>query len=257
MSTSKTITVGGKTISRVGLGTNRLENTSANREFLSGAVNAGIGMIDSAHLYTSGESEKTIGAALAPFADDLVIATKGGFHSGAPEKVRAEIEQSLESLNTETIGLWYLHRVDDKVPVEETLGAVKEFVDAGRIEHVGLSQVDAATVELGASVLPIAAVQNGYNLDEREYDSLIDHCEKHEIAFVPFFPLRGGDKSQLEEIGRRYEISAQQVKLAWLLRRSPAVLPIPGTLHLDHLKGNLATLDVELTDEDYAALWPA
>jgi pyridoxine 4-dehydrogenase len=255
MSISKTITVGGKTINRIGLGTNRLENTPQNRSFLEEAVEAGIGMIDSAHLYTSGESERTIGA--ASLGDEVLIATKGGFHSGDPEKVRAEIEQSFTSLGSEKIALWYLHRVDDDVALEETLGAVKEFVDAGRIEHVGLSQVDEATIERGSAVLPIAAVQNEYNLGERGYDGVVDYCEEKGIAFVPFFPLRGGDKKQLEEIASHYDSTAQQVKVAWMLRRSPALLPIPGTLDIEHLKGNIAALEIELSDEDYAALWPS
>lgn len=256
MGIEKTITVAGRTIKRIGLGTNRLANTSENREFLEGAADAGVGMIDSAHLYASGESERAIGATLAPFADDLLVATKGGYHSNDPGKIRAEIEQSLQSLRTETIGLWYLHRVDDDVPLEETLGVVKEFVDSGQIEHVGLSQVDAETIERGATVVPIAAVQNEYNLGERGYDGVVDHCERHGIAFIPFFPLRGGDKARLAAIGDLYEITVQQAKLAWLLRRSDAILPIPGTLDPEHLRDNVGALEIELSDEDYAELWP-
>lgn len=257
MAISKTIKVGSYEINRIGLGTNRLTDSNENHAFLRGAVEAGIGMIDTAHLYASGESERTIGNALAPFPDSLLVATKGGWNSGDPATLKSEIEQSFERLQTETIGLWYLHQLDDDVPVEESLGAVKEFVDAGRIEHVGLSSVDAATIERGSSVVPIGAVQNGYNLGEREYESVVDYCEKKGIPFVPFFPLRGGDKAQLKEMADRYETTPTQIKLTWMLRRSPVVLPIPGTLDPEHLKGNLTALELELSDEDYAALWPA
>ncbi len=251
--TTQTVALGGRELRRVGLGTNRLTNTPENRDFLAGAVAAGVQMIDTAHLYSNGESETTIGAALAPFGEDLCVATKGGFNSGDPETVRQELEQSFERLATDTIDLYYLHRVDPAVPLADTLAPIAEAHEAGRVRNVGLSQVSVEQILLGRSVVPIAVVQNEYSLQERKFDEVVDWCAEQNIVFVPFFPLRGGGKA-VDEIAERLGASAQQVKLAWLLRRSEMMLPIPGTLDPEHLKGNLAALDLDLSDEDYAAL---
>ena len=143
------------------------------------------------------------------------------------------------------------------MPLEETLGVVKEFVDAGRIESVGLSQVDVATIERGAAVLPIVAVQNEYNLGERGYDAVVDHCEEKGSPSSRSSRSAEATGRRSRRSADRYEATAQQIKLAWLLRRSSAMLPIPGTLNLDHLKGNLAALEIELSDDDYAELWPS
>lgn len=256
MSTPRTITLGDQRVNRIGLGTNRLTDTPENRDFLARAVEAGVGLIDSAHLYTGGASERAIGAALAPFPDGLVVATKGGYHRGGsrPERLRAELEESFERLRTDTIALYYLHRVHPGVPLEESLGVLREYRDAGRIRHVGISQVSVAQIERARAVVPIAAVQNEYNLSERKYEEEVDYCEREEIPFVPFFPLRGGNGARLAEVSRPYDATAQQIMLAWLLKRSASIAPIPGTLSLEHLRTNLAALDLELSDEDYAAL---
>jgi pyridoxine 4-dehydrogenase len=251
--TSKTVALGGRELTRVGLGTNRLTDTPENRAFLTGAVEAGVQMIDSAHLYTSGESELTIGAALAPFGDDLVVATKGGYNSGDPQKISAELEHSFESLRVDTIDLYYLHRVDAGVPLAETLAPIAEAHAAGRIRHVGLSEVSVEQILLGRSVVPVDAVQNEYSLQERKHDEVVDFCAEQGIIFVPFFPLRGGGK-RVDEIAERLGATPQQVKLAWFLRRSEVMLPIPGTRDLEHLKLNLAALDLELSQSDYDAL---
>jgi aryl-alcohol dehydrogenase-like predicted oxidoreductase len=227
---SPTISLGEYQLNRIGLGTNRLTDTAENRSFLKAAVDAGVNFIDTAHLYTGGGSESAIGAALAPFADDLVVATKGGYRGGGLEQLRAELELSFERLRTETIALYYLHRVDPEVPLERTLRVLEEYRDAGRIEHVGLSEVSVEEIERARTVVPIAAVQNEYNLSERGHDDVVDFCTEERILFVPFYPL-GGDSSP------------PQIKLASLLERSPVVLPIPGTLSLAHLKENLAALD--------------
>jgi pyridoxine 4-dehydrogenase len=251
-----TITLGDYRVNRIGLGTNRLTDTPENRAFLGAAVDAGVGLIDTAHVYTGGESERTIGAALAPSPDDLVVATKGGYERGGgrPERLRAELEESFDRLRTDSIALYYLHRVDPGVPLEETLGVLREYRDAGRVRHVGLSQVSVDQIERARAVVPIAAVQNEYNLSERTYDDVVDFCERENIPFVPFFPLRGRAPAPLDEIASRYDAPPQQVTLAWLLKRSPCMVPIPGTLSLEHLKTNLAALDLELSDEDYAEL---
>jgi pyridoxine 4-dehydrogenase len=250
---TKTVALGGRELTRVGLGTNRLTDTPENRDFIRAAVEAGVQLIDTAHLYTGGESERTIGAALTPYPDELAVATKGGFNSGDPETIRTELAQSFESLETETIELYFLHRVDASVPLADTLAPIAEAHAAGRIRHVGLSSVSVEQILLGRSVVPVSAVQNEYSLDQRKHDEVVDFCAEEAIPFVPFFPLRGGGK-RVDEIAQRLGATPQQVKLAWLLRRSKMMLPIPGTRDLEHLKLNLAALDLELSDEDYEAL---
>jgi pyridoxine 4-dehydrogenase len=252
----RTITLGDYQVNRIGLGTNRLTDTPDNRDFLRRAVEAGVDLIDTAHLYTGGASERAVGAALAPFPDDLVVATKGGYHPGGgrPERLRAELEESFERLRTDSIALLYLHRVDPRIPLEETLSVLSDYRDAGRIRHVGLSQVSVEQIERARRVVPIAAVQNEYNLSERRHEDVLDFCERENIAFVPFFPLRGLTRAPLEEIASRYEATPQQIMLAWLLKRSASIVPIPGTLSFEHLRANLAALDLELSDEDYVTL---
>ena len=241
--------------SRIGLGTNRLTDTPANRAFLEQAVAAGIDFIDTAHLYASGESERTIGAALAPLPPGLSVAPKGGYNRGVgPAGLRAQIEESFERLRTETIELYYLHRIDPEYSVEALVSVIAEFHASGRITHVGVSEVSVEELELAKLVVPIAAVQNEYNLGARHHDEVLDHCERSETAFVPFFPLRGGDSRAVDEVAAATGATPHQVKLAWLLKRSPAMLPIPGTLSIEHLRENLGALEVELTDEQFERL---
>jgi pyridoxine 4-dehydrogenase len=232
-------------VPRIGLGTNRL--TTAHVDFIREAVAAGVRHIDTAHLYTGGESERAIGEALEG-TDDVLVATKGGFRAGEgrPEVLQAQIEQSLASLRTESIGLYYLHRVDPETPLEESLGAIKDYVDRGAIRHVGVSEVSVEQIEQARRVVPIAAVQNQYNLGDRAHDDVVDFCAREGIAFVPFYPLRGGDAAGA---AARLGVSENTVKLAWLLRRAPVVLPIPGTLSIEHLRENLAALELELEDD--------
>jgi pyridoxine 4-dehydrogenase len=247
------VTLGDREIKQIGLGTNRLTDNEANRSFLKEAVDAGLNFIDTAHVYADGQSEKTIGAALAPFPDNLVVATKAGYRSTALRELRSEIEQSFERLRADRITLYYLHRVNREIPLEESVGVLREFVDAGRIDHVGLSEVSVEQIARAQAVTPIAAVQNEFNLRERKWDQVIDHCESEGILFVPFYPLHG-DSHAVAEVAARHGATANQVKLAWLLARSPNVAPIPGTRSIDHLKENLAALDLELTAEDLEAL---
>ena len=248
--------LGDAEVARIGLGTNRLTNTPENVAFLKEAVAAGLGHIDTAHLYAGGESEVTIGAALPPVPHGCVIATKGGYHpgEGRPEVLQAQIEESLRRLRTDSIALYYLHRVDPETPLEESLGAIKEYWDSGKIRHVGISQVAIDEIERARAVLPITAVQNRYNLSDRTYEDVVDYCAGEGIVFVPFFPLRGEGGRPLAEIAGRHRATPEQIALAWLLRRSPTMLPIPGTLSLEHLKLNLAALDVELSEDEFAAL---
>jgi pyridoxine 4-dehydrogenase len=254
---AKVVKLGDAELARIGLGTNRLTNTPGHVELIRAAVAAGLQMIDTAHSYTGGQSEEAIGEALSPLPDGCIVATKGGGGgpgSGHPEVLRAELEQSLVRLRTDRISLYYLHRVDPQTPIEESLGTIKEYVDRGSVRDVGISEVDVQQIERARRVVPIAAVQNRYNLSERKHDAVVDYCAAEGIAFVPFFPLRGDGGAPLAEIARRHGVTPQQITLAWLLRRSPAMLPIPGTLSLEHLKQNLAALTIELTDAEFEAL---
>ena len=231
-----TFRLAGVDVPRIGLGTNRLTTASEHVRFVRDAVAAGVRHIDTAHLYTGGDSERAIGEALDGAAEDVLVATKGGYRpgEGRPEALSAQIEQSLRSLRTDAIGLYYLHRVDPETPLEESLGAIKAYVDRGAIRHVGVSDVSVEQIERARRVLDVAAVQNRYNLADRDHDDVVDHCEREGIAFVPFYPLRGD--------------GGNAAKLAWLLGRSPVVLPIPGTLSIDHLRENLAAIELGATD---------
>jgi aryl-alcohol dehydrogenase-like predicted oxidoreductase len=246
--------VGELEVARIGLGTNRLTKTPGNVEFIKAAVAAGVQMIDTARLYTGGQSEETIGAALSPIPDGCVVATKGGWSGARPDVLRGEIEQSLRRLLTDCIPLYYLHRVDPETPLEESLGAIKECRDQGKIRHVGVSNVTVDEIERARRVVPITAVQNHYSLSERKDDAVVDHCTREGIVFVPYFPLRGVGGNELTEMAGRHRATPQQMALAWLLRRSPVMLPIPGTLSIQHLKENLAALKVELSDEEFETL---
>ena len=212
-------------------------------------------MIDTAHLYSGGESEQAIGEALSPFPDGVLVATKGGYSgSGSPEAMRSQIEQSFERLRTEVIDLYYLHRVDPDVPMEESLRAIAEYREQGRIREVGISAVSVEQIEAAREVVPVAAVQNHFNLEERDSDDVVDHCEKNGIAFVPYYPLKGDGGRTAKKIAKEHGASKEQIALAWLLHRSPVILPIPGTLSIEHLRDDLGALEIELTDEEFEAL---
>jgi aryl-alcohol dehydrogenase-like predicted oxidoreductase len=225
-----TYRLAGVDVPRIGLGTNRLTTAPEHVAFVRDAVAAGVRHIDTAHLYTGGDSERAIGEALDGAAEEVLVATKGGFRAGEGRRdvLSAQIGESLRSLRTDAIGLYYLHRVDPETPFEESLGTLKDHVDRGLIRHVGLSEVGVEQIERAREIVPVAAVQNRYNASRREHDDVVDHCEREGIAFVPFFPL-GGDGSPTEQ-------------LRWLLGRSPVVLPIPGTRSIEHLRENLALL---------------
>lgn len=249
--------IGTVDVARIGLGTNQLRHTRENVAFIRQAVDAGVQMIDTAHLYAGGESEATIGEALSAVPERCIVATKGGHGgagSGRPDVLRREIEESLTRLRSERLDLWYLHRVDPQTPIEESLGAIREFVDRGIIRHVGISHVDIGQIERARVAVPITAVQNQYNLSDRTYDAVVDYCATQGIVFVPYYPLHGAEGRVLEEIAARRGVTPRQIALAWLLRRSPAMLPIPGTLRLEHLKENLAARSIQLTDAEFEAL---
>jgi aryl-alcohol dehydrogenase-like predicted oxidoreductase len=249
------VKLGSLDVTRIGLGTNRLSKTRDHVAMVRAAVAAGVQMVDTAYSYQGGHSEEAIGEALSPYPEGCVVATKGGGSGGGrPEVLRDELDTSLHRLRTDSISLYYLHRVDPKVPIEESLGVIKKYQDQGIVHHVGISQVDIGQIERARKVVPIAAVQNHYNLSERKYEAVVDYCEAEGIAFVPFFPLRGDGGPAIAEIARRHGATTRQIMLAWLLKRSPAMLPIPGTLSLDHVKENLAAAKIKLTDAEFKAL---
>jgi pyridoxine 4-dehydrogenase len=241
---------------RIGLGTNRLSHTPEHVAFVREAVAAGVNFIDSAYLYVGGESEATIGEALSPLPEGVVVASKGGYRpgEGSPAVLRAQIEESLRRLRTDSIALYYLHRVDPETPLEQSLEVIAEFRERGQIRHVGVSEVSVEQIERARQVVPIVAVQNRYNLAEREHEEVIDYCAAEGMLFVPFFPLRADAPPAVSAIAERHRATPTQIVLAWMLRRSPAMLPIPGTLSLAHVKENLAALEIELTDEEFDAL---
>jgi pyridoxine 4-dehydrogenase len=249
-----TLTLGDTPLTRIGLGTNRLENTPENLAFVRDAVAAGVGMIDTAHTYTGGESEQTLGAALSSSRDRCVVATKGGWTSGRPDVLSSEIEESLRRLRTEAIDLYYLHKPDPETPLEESLAVIAEYRERGAIQHVGVSNVSVDEIERARAVTPIAAVQNHYNLSERRHDDVVQYCADNDIVFVAYFPLRADGGPAAAEIAERHASTPAQIALAWLLQRSPTTLPIPGSLSRGHVRENLAAAEIELSDEELETL---
>lgn len=258
---TSTITVGDLPVKRLGLGTNRIRDNQDGYQLLQKAVELGVNFIDTAHSYAGGESEAAIGNALAPYPPGVVVATKGGMGNGAtPAQLRAELQESLRRLKVRHIDLYQLHRVDPAVPLAESVGALKHMQDEGLIRHIGLSEVTVEQLEEARSIAPIASVQNEYNIAVRRYEDMVDYCTQHNIVFIPWFPLGGlrGDTAQVEcklvPFVQKYGATVQQLAIAWLLKRSPMILPIPGTTSVDHLQSNLAAAAVTLSDEDYQTL---
>jgi pyridoxine 4-dehydrogenase len=234
---------------------------------LQAAVADGVNLIDTADSYGPFVSEELIFQALHPYPDDLVIATKAGFTRagpgdwrpvGRPEYLRQQCELSLRHLGLERIELFQLHRIDPQVPVAESVGELKLLQEEGKIRHIGLSEVSVSELQEAQKTAEIVSVQNLYNLVNRKAEDLLDHCEYQGIAFIPWFPLAtgklAGSGGPLDQIAHEDDASPSQLALAWLLRRSPVILPIPGTSSVAHLKDNLAAATIELTDEQFAAL---
>lgn len=255
MSKTSTALLGDVEVSRIGLGTNRLTSGPENVALVRAAVAAGVGHIDTAHTYTGGESEETIGAALSLVPAGCIVATKGGRNGARPEALRDQIDESLRRLRRDSIELYYLHRVDPQTTLEDSLAAIDEYRERGKIGHVGVSNVGIDEIERALRVLPIAAVQNPYNLAERMHEDVVDYCAAKRIAFVAHSPLRGDGSRVLVEIAEHHGATPAQIALAWLIRRSPTLLPIPGTLSVDHLRQNLAALEIRLSDADFQALY--
>jgi pyridoxine 4-dehydrogenase len=234
------------------------------------AVELGVTFIDTADSYGPVVAEQLIKKALHPYADDLVIATKAGLTRsgpddwrpvGRPEYLRQQVELSLRNLGLERIDLHQLHRIDPKVPLADQVGELKLLQDEGKIRHIGLSEVSIAELEQARTVAEIVSVQNLFNLSNRSAEPLLDHAEAEGIAFIPWFPLATGELSKpggpLDALAREHDATPSQLALAWLLRRSPVMLPIPGTSTVAHLEDNLAAASLQLTDAEFAALTDA
>lgn len=236
------------------------------KQVLKTAVESGVNFIDTADAYGPHTNEVLIQEALSPYYDNILIATKGANQrpgpnkwvpNGHPDYIRSCIEGSLKRLKTEQIELWQLHRIDPNIPVEETLGPVADAVDAGKIKYVGLSEVGIEEIERASKVVPIVSVQNLYNLSDRSWEEVVDYTAEHDMAFIPWFPLASGPekmKDKIESIAGKHDATIAQIALAWLLKRSPNILLIPGTSSLQHLQENLKAGDIELSDEDFEAL---
>lgn len=234
------------------------------KRVLRRAVELGVDFIDTADSYGPDVSEILIGEALAPYKPGLVIATKAGLVRTGPnqwaplgraEYITQEVEMSLRHLKTERLDLWQLHRIDPKTPVEESLGAAKKLQEQGKIRHIGLSEVSVAEIEKARKIVDIVSVQNEYNLTTRKSEDIVDYCEKNKLGFIPWFPVAGGKLvepgGKLDQIAKRHNASVAQLSIAWLLHRSPVILPIPGTSSVEHLEENLKSADLQLSESEW------
>lgn len=227
----------------------------------------GVNFIDTADAYGPDVSEWLIREALHPYPKDLVIATKGGLTRsgpdiwkpvGRPEYLLQQVHKSLRNLGVEQIALWQLHRIDPKVPADEQFDAIRSLLDAKLICHAGLSEVSVEDIKAASKFFDVATVQNRYNLVDRTSEDVLDHCAAQGIGFIPWFPLAAGDLAKpgsiLDTMVGKCSATPGQIALAWILKRSPVMLPIPGTSRVVHLEQNVAAVDITLSDEDFAAL---
>jgi aryl-alcohol dehydrogenase-like predicted oxidoreductase len=274
---SGTVTLGGDLpVHRLGYGSMQLPGPGAWGDakdpdeavrVLRRVVELGVTFIDTADSYGPFVAENLIREALHPYPEDLVIATKAGLTRpgqgtwlplGRPEYLRQQLELSLRHLGVERIDLFQLHRIDPKVRLADQLGELVALQQEGKIRHIGLSQVTVAQLEAARKMATIVSVQNLYNLSDRSSEKLVDYAEANQIAFIPWFPMATGELARpggpLDDIAKGHTATPSQLALAWLLRRSPVMLPIPGTSSVAHLEENVAAAEVSLTDEEFAAL---
>ena len=267
-----TLTIGADLpVHRLGFGAMRLTgeahlDRATAIEIARRAVDLGITFIDTADAYDLGENEKLLAEALHPYPSGVVIATKGGqchpgndwIPLGRPEYLRQQAELSLRRLRLDRIDLYQLHRVDPAVPLADQIGTLRRLQDEGKVRHVGLSEVTVEQLAEAERITPIVSVQNRYNLADRASEDVLEYCERRGIAFIPWFPvapiLRTAAGDPVQEIADRIGATRTQVALAWLLHRSPVMLPIPGTSSRAHLEENVAAADLVLGDDDYARL---
>lgn len=273
---SGTFRIGGKLeVNRLGFGAMRItgkgiwgppSDKSEALRVLKRLPDLGVNFIDTADSYGPDVSEELLREALHPY-QGLVVATKGGFtrpgpdqwvENGRPEYLIKQARGSLKRLGVERIDLWQLHRIDPKVPREEQFGAVKQLLDEGVIRFAGLSEVTVEQIKAAAKIFPVATVQNLYNLANRDAEAVLDYCEQQGIGFIPWYPLAAGELARpgsvLDEIAKKHQAAPSQIALAWMLRRSPVTLPIPGTSKVKHLEENIAAVEIKLSDSEFAAL---
>lgn len=271
---SGTFQIGGDlTVNRLGFGSMRLtgegiwgepKDPGEARRVLQRAIELGVNFIDTADSYGPEVSERLIGDSLSPYPKDLVIATKGGLTRqgpnlwqpvGRPEYLHQQLEMSLRRLRLDRIDLYQLHRIDPKVPVEDSLGVLAKLQQAGKIRHIGLSEVSVAEIERARKIVKIVSVQNRYNISDRGHEPVLDYCEQHGLAFIPWFPVAAGKlmapNGPLAQPAKRHGASVAQLCLAWLLHRSPVVLPIPGTSSVQHLEQNVAGASLKLDEAEW------
>jgi pyridoxine 4-dehydrogenase len=273
---SETFKIGGDlSVNRLGFGAMRItgegiwgwpKDKAEAIRVLKRAVELGVNLIDTADAYGPETSELLIAEALHPYPKGLVVATKGGLTrpgpgqwspNGHPDYLKQCIDKSLKRLKLERIDLYQLHRIDSKVPAEDSLGALKEARDAGKIRHIGLSEVGPEEIARARKVVPIVTVQNRYNADDRKWDNALKYCENEGIGFMPWAPVGGGRShmtSAVETVAKELNASVYQVAIAWLLQRSSVMLPIPGTSSVKHLEENVAAGKLRLTDAQMKAL---
>ncbi|MGH3781470.1 MAG: aldo/keto reductase [Pseudonocardiaceae bacterium] len=269
-----TIDVGGDlTVNRLGFGAMRLTGDGiwgepADRDeakaVLRRVIELGINFIDTADSYGPNVSEELISETLYPYPDDLVIATKGGLErpgpgqwpaNGQPEHLIEACEGSLRRLKLEQIPLYQFHRPDPTVPLEDSIGALVTLKEQGKIRHIGLSNVTEDQLRRAQRLTPIVSIQNRYNVEDRQSESLVDLCEQEQMVFLPWAPIQNLDRNRIvREIAQRYGATPRQIVLAWLLARSPSILPIPGTGSVSHLDDNVAAAAIKLTTADVASL---
>lgn len=273
MAVAKTFKIGGDMeVNRLGYGAMRItgkgiwgepKDPAESKRVLKRAVELGVNFIDTADSYGPAVSERLIGEALAPYPKGLVIATKGGFTRqgpdqwqpvGRPEYLVQQVHLSLRLLRTDTIDLWQLHRFDPKVPVEESLGPMVQLQKQGKIRHVGLSEVKPKEIDQARKVIEIASVQNMYNVSDRQHEDVLQYCEKNGLAFIPWFPVAAGKLAKpggkLDELAKRHGATVSQLSIAWLLHRSPVMLPIPGTSSVAHLEENMKAAGISLSEAE-------
>jgi pyridoxine 4-dehydrogenase len=276
-SSAGTVSIGKDlTVNRLGFGAMRLtgegiwgapKDPEECKRVLKRLLDLNVNFIDTADAYGPYVSETLIAEALHPYPKGLVIATKGGLTRQGPnewlpvgraEYLRQCVEMSLRRLKVDRIDLYQLHRIDARVPVEESLGELRKMQEEGKIHHIGVSETSVAEIEQARKIVPIVSVQNKYNITDRAHEDVVDYCEKNKLVFIPWFPLAAGSLTRpggvLDNLAKAHNVTTSQIAIAWLLRRSPVMLPIPGTSKVKHLEENVASAELKLSDSEWKSL---
>jgi pyridoxine 4-dehydrogenase len=264
------------TVNRLGFGAMRLtgegiwgapKDPEECKRVLRRLLDLNVNFIDTADAYGPYVSETLIAEALHPYPKGLLIATKGGLTRQGPDQwlpvgraeyLRQCVEMSLRRLKVDRIDLYQLHRIDPRTPVEESLGELRKMQEEGKIHHIGVSETSVAEIEQARKIVPIVSVQNKYNITDRAHENVVDYCEKNNLVFIPWFPLAAGSLTRpggvLDNLAKAHNVTTSQIAIAWLLRRSPVMLPIPGTSKVKHLEENVASAELKLSDSEWRSL---